>query len=203
MIHALILKEASLPIAPTTQHNNKATPGDSGGLYRRNTTAPDVTLYLRCGDIFSSAWMLTLKIGAIVWQGPHHVAVKSTTTNLFPAFFRALSKAGCRERRRSWFCFQTGMTHSFLLRFTDMGNDESMLCFNQSDWDFTKYLKEYLQKSHMAYDLKGVAQLLLSIWDTEIQLKYLSVKLHWKQNKHVGYYFIQINTTLINIWCNI
>lgn len=125
MIQALILKEASLPIAPKTQHNNRATPGDSGGLYRRNMTAPDVTLYLGCGDIFSSAWMLTLKIGAMFWQGPHHVAVKSTTTNLFPAFFRALSKADCRERRKSWFSFQTGMTYSFLLRFTEMGDDES------------------------------------------------------------------------------
>ncbi len=118
-------------------------------------TAPDVTLYLRCGDIFSSAWMLTLKIGAIILQGPHHVAVKSTTTNLFPAFFRASSKVGCRERRRSWFRFQTDMTHSFLLRFTDMGDDESMLWFNQSDWDFTKRLKNIYKRATWPLTWKG------------------------------------------------
>lgn len=42
--------------------------------------------------------MLTLKSGAIIWQGPHHVAVKSTTTSLLPACFRALSKAACEKK---------------------------------------------------------------------------------------------------------
>uniref|UniRef100_A0A0E9XAG0 Uncharacterized protein n=1 Tax=Anguilla anguilla TaxID=7936 RepID=A0A0E9XAG0_ANGAN len=34
----------------------------------------------------------SLKKGAMLWQGPHHVAVKSTTTSLSPASTRASSK---------------------------------------------------------------------------------------------------------------
>lgn len=142
MIHTLILKEASLPIAPTTQHNNRATPGESGGLYRRNMTAPDVSLYLGCGDIFSSAWILTLKIGAMFWQGPHHVAVKSTTTNLFPAFFRALSKADCREGEK---LIQFPNWHDTFLPAEVHWNGRwwvIMLWFNWSDWDFQIFPKE-------------------------------------------------------------
>jgi len=52
MIHSLILKEASPAVALTTQHNKRATPDVSRGLYRLNIrimTAPDVTLNLGCG----------------------------------------------------------------------------------------------------------------------------------------------------------
>lgn len=102
-------------------------------------TAPDVTLNLWCGDIFSSAWMLTLKTGPMFWQGPHHVAVKSTTTNLSPAFFRALSKAGCRERK-SWFSFQTD---TFLPTEVHWNGRwwVIMLWFNQSGKDFQMFKK--------------------------------------------------------------
>lgn len=41
----------------------------------------------------------------MLWQGPHHVAVKSTTTSLSPASARALSKPSCEHKSMLDFMF--------------------------------------------------------------------------------------------------
>lgn len=189
MIHTLILKEASPAVAPTTQHNNRATPDVSGGLYRINIrimTVPDVTLNLGYG-----VWMLTLKNGAMFWQGPHHVAVKSTTTNLFPAFFRALSKAGCKKRERKEKLILFLNYHDTFLPAEVRWNERWVIML----WLLIRVREIFLQKNHSnglwgnrKHSERGDIAFGFYMRYWEKQLISFSVKLHL--SKTSNYHFI-------------